>query len=321
MRHELEQLLTEVLPELGLDGFHVVVTATADPTHGDYATNIAFQAAKILKISPMEAADKICSALKLKTGESFKKIEIAKPGFINFFLSQKALLKSLDRDTQEVASEHFKGKKIMIEFTDPNPFKEFHIGHLYSNIVGESISRLIERAGGEVRRVCYQGDVGLHVAKAIWGLSQQIANGIWKIAEFDQKSLKGKAKALGEAYALGAAAYEEDPHAKEEIIEINKKVYASISSAQVSEDNKMVSELYLKGRQWSLDYFESIYERLGTEFLHLYFESYAGVIGLELVKKNKDVFKESQGAVVFPGEDYGLHTRVFINSLGLPTYD
>jgi len=85
----------------------------------------------------------------------------------------------------------------------------------------------------------------------------------------------------------------------------------------------MIEEMYTKGRQWTLDYFETIYERLGTKFWHYYFESEAGPIGLDLVKEylGKGIFKESEGAVIFPGEEHGLHTRVFINSLGLPTYE
>ena len=62
-----------------------------------------------------------------------------------------------------------KYKKVIIDYTDPNPFKEFHIGHLMNNTIGESLSRIFEFEGAKVKRVCYQGDVGIHVAKAIWG--------------------------------------------------------------------------------------------------------------------------------------------------------
>ena len=80
--------------------------------------------------------------------------------------------------------------------------------------------------------------------------------------------------------------------------------------------------LHEQGRQWSLDYFETIYARLGTKFEDYYFESEAGPKGIDLVKQYLAiVFEESNGAVIFPGEKYGLHTRVFINSLGLPTYE
>ena len=228
----------------------------------------------------------------------------------------------------------YKDQKIIVEFTDPNPFKEFHIGHLYSNVVGESLSRLLESQGAHVWRVTYQGDVGLHVAKAIYGLFNIVISNevrdLLKEKDFSQElemtsnemlkqvqhdALQKKVQLLGKAYAFGAKAYEEDPKAKEEIHAINKKVY--------DKSDPEINELYKKGRQWSLEYFETIYTRLGTTFVNNYFESEAGPIGIALVKEHiKDkVFKESEGAIIFEGEKYGLHNRVFINSLGLPTYE
>ncbi len=311
MKHYLESVVKSALDVLNYPQLPFSIMATQDPTHGDYATSLSFSLAKELKKSPKEIADMICAQLS-KEG-LFEKIEVAGNGFINFTLSNHMLFDAI----KTKASPSSAGKKVMVEFTDPNPFKEFHIGHLYSNIVGESIARLIESTGAEVRRANYQGDVGLHVAKAIWGLQQQIANGVWQIEDLEKRTPKEKAKALGESYALGAGAYEEDPIAKEEIIAINRQVYAK---------DPAVLEIYTKGRQWSLDYFESIYARLmnpkdGQAFDRYYFESEAGPIGLELVHQHKDIFKESDGAIVFPGEDHGLHTRVFINSLGLPTYE
>lgn len=202
----------------------------------------------------------------------------------------------------------------MLEFTDPNPFKEFHIGHLYTNIIGESLSRLLSAAGAQVKRANYQGDVGLHVAKAVYGMQQKLRAEGLELSEVEKKTLKDRAKFLGESYALGARVYEEDPIGKEAIIALNKQIYAK---------DPEVWELYHKGRQWSLEYFELIYARLGTKFDYYYFESEVGEFGMQLVKEYlaKGVFVESQGAVIFPGEKYGLHSRVFINSLGLPTYE
>jgi arginyl-tRNA synthetase len=87
--------------------------------------------------------------------------------------------------------------------------------------------------------------------------------------------------------------------------------------------DKKVNKLYDTGRRWSLQYFEEIYKRLGTKFDYYYFESDAAKAGKKIVEQGikKGIFKKSQGAVVFPGEKHGLHTRVFINSVGLPTYE
>ncbi len=280
-----------------------------EESHGDYASNIALILGKKLKKNPLELSNQIVEILNTKYQiPNIDRVEAVAPGFINFYLSKEYLVDQLlvVLDPAKVgpkqygAGENLKDRKVMIEFTDPNPFKEFHIGHLYSNAVGEALSRLLESQGALVRRVCYQGDVGLHVAKAIYGLQGQIEN---------------KIKVLGQAYARGARAYEEDEHAKKEINQINKKVY--------DKSDPKINELYEKGRAWSLEYFEKIYQRLGTKFTGYYFESEAGKIGLELVKKHisDGIFEESEGAVIFPGEKYGLHNRVFINSLGLPTYE
>jgi arginyl-tRNA synthetase len=157
-----------------------------------------------------------------------------------------------------------------------------------SNAIGEAIAGLTEATGSEVKRACYQGDVGMHVAKALW---------------------KGD-------YALGSKAYEEDESAKSEIQEINKKIYDK------SDDN--LNSQYQKGKQQSLEVFEKIYKKLGTHFDYFFFESESGPKGLEIVKANTPkIFQESDGAIIYKGEDRDkkLHTRVFVNKDGLPTYE
>jgi arginyl-tRNA synthetase len=202
------------------------------------------------------------------------------------------------------------GKNVMVDYTDPNPFKEFHIGHLMSNAIGESICRIFESGGAKVIRVCYQGDVGLHVAKALWGIMHDSAG-----LPDDDAPLSGKISYIGAAYALGSQKYEDDPKIAIEIKEINRKVFEK-SDAEIN-------ALYEKGRRWSLSHFDEIYKKLGTAFNHIIPESSVIGDGQKIVEEflSKGVFEKSDGAVVFHGEKYGLHTRVFISSLGLPTYE
>ena len=188
----------------------------------------------------------------------------------------------------------------MVEYTDPNPFKEFHIGHLMSNAIGESIARLCEFSGAEVKRANYQGDVGPHVAKAIWGIQKLGIDA-------------SDSAALGKAYATGVAAYESDESAKAEIDVINTKVY------NLSDES--INEIYAAGRAASLKHFEEIYAMLGTKFDYYFFESETAPRGMKLVHAHEDVFEESDGAIVYKGEQDGLHTRVFITQKGLPTYE
>jgi arginyl-tRNA synthetase len=196
-------------------------------------------------------------------------------------------------------------RKIIIEYTQPNPFKELHIGHLVNNAVGEAISRLLETQGAEVKRVTYQGDVGLHVAKSIWAI-QNLGLDFTHISD------------LGKAYAHGDSMYVSDEAAKAEITVLNKKIY--------EKSDEKVNALYDKGRALSLAHFEVIYKRVGSHFDHNFFESESAPIGKKIVLENivdmgKGIFKESEGAIIFPEEISLLHTRVFINKEGIPTYE
>ncbi len=290
---------------------------------------------------------------KLSTSDilsSIDRIEIAPPGFINVFLKDVALssqVREVLKDGERYGkSQSGKGKHLMVEYTDPNPFKELHIGHLYSNAVGESLARLYAAIGWDVSRVDYFGDVGMHVAKSIWGLRKKMAEDHVTLAVLESKPLPERVQYLGQAYAKGATIYEEKTpeaeKAKEEMKDINYMVYLAAQEYMekalkwtpqvdyrqyVQVDDTLyqeVKELYEKGRTWSMDYFETIFRRLGTHFDAYYPESIVGEYGAKLVREHiGKVFEESDGAVVFRGESSkaGLHTRVFLNSLGLPTYE
>ena len=293
----LRKSVQESLKKLNLSAEEVLFEHPSDFSHGDYSTNIALVLAKKENQNPKELAEKIVE--NLEKPKEVEKIETAGAGFINFFLTKEFFADSLNDAVKKDfgKNETLKGKKIILEYTDPNPFKLFHIGHLMTNTVGESLARLADYTGAEVKRVNYQGDVGLHVAQTIWALKKEKLN---PHDVYDQ----------GKAYVLGRKGYEEN---KTEIDEINKKIFEK-------SDNE-INEIYKKGREASLKYFEEQYKRLDTKFDHYFFESETGKFGKEIVEKNVNFFQKSEGAIVFKGENYGLHTRVFINSQGLPTYE
>ncbi len=196
----------------------------------------------------------------------------------------------------------------MVEYAQPNTHKLFHIGHLRNITSGETIVRIFQVLGNKVIRTNYQGDVGLHIAKCLWAILNSKTD-INKV-----KELEDKIKFIGEMYTIGTKAYEENNQAKEEILKVNKMIY---------EQNPEIMSLWTETKKWSLDYFDLIYKRLGTQFDRLYFESEVTKRGLEisyLLLKN-NILEKSQGAIVFNGKKYNLNTRVFINSLGLPTYE
>jgi arginyl-tRNA synthetase len=295
VKKAIQQALSDALQENGvfIAPQDVPLEFPAELSHGDYASGVALKAAKGASLNPRDLAQKLVETIVSIDGVS--KIEIAGPGFINFHLAPPALADSIKTAIETDmwgANSDLAGKKILVEYTDPNPFKEFHIGHLMSNAIGESISRLLQFSGAEVKRANYQGDVGPHVAKAIWGKMQK------------------PELAWGAAYAYGSQQYETN---KEEIDTINAKVYDR-SDAQIN-------PLYDAGRKESLEHFEQLYGILGTKFDFYFFESETAPKGTEIVKAHPEVFEQSDGAVVYKGEQDGLHTRVFITSKGLPTYE
>ena len=311
IREILREEIKKALEVLGLEvgAGEIVLEYPSNFDFGDYSTNVAMVLAKKNGQSPKNLARQIVSKILEAGNGNIKDAQVAGPGFINIYLSEKFFVENL-RKIISVEGDYglgqiLNGKKVMVEYTDPNPFKEFHIGHLMSNTIGEALSRIIEASGAEIKRACYQGDIGLHVAKAIWGYRQ------------NQKKTDLTAGDWGKFYAIGAKAYDESEDLKKEINEINRQIYERSDPA--------INEAYDSGRKVSLAYFETIYRRLGTNFDFYFFESETGEIGKKIVEEGlvKNVFEKSDGAIVFRAENYDshLHTRVFINSLGLPTYE
>jgi arginyl-tRNA synthetase len=290
------------------------------PNFGDLSTSVAMQIAKSLGKNPHEVAEQIVS--RLRDADVFSEVSIAGPGFINFRLKDGSLTEELAKvisSPAEYGKSHLYQDKIVVtEYSDPNPFKVLHVGHLYTSVIGDAISNLIEQAGGIVHRVNFGGDVGLHVGKTMWAIVKQLGGEIpEKLSEISNGN---RSEWMARCYVEGTRAYEDDEIAKSEIIALNKKVYQFHINNDHDSD---LAKIYWTCRQWSYDYFDTFYKRIGTKFEKYYPESEVAEIGLSTVieQKNNGVYKDSDGAVVFEGEPYGLHTRVFINREGLPTYE
>lgn len=312
MKDKLEQLIKEALKNLGIEAESVSLEHPVELIHGDFSTNVAMAHAKKLGKNPRALAEEIVAELSKNKSADIEKIELAGPGFINFHLSKEFFAKSLSEIMKAKkwgSNTLSSGKKVMVEYTQPNPFKPFHIGHLMSNAIGESLSRIVEESGATTVRANYQGDVGLHVGKSIYGLMQ-------KGKPDASLSISEQAVYIGTCYSWASNLYDTDEAAKKEIDVINKKVY--------EKSDAVINELYDWGRKVTLDAFEIIYKVLGTTFDYYFFESEMAPIGVEIIKKNTPaIFTESDGAVVFKAEEHDpkLHTRVFITKQGLPTYE
>jgi arginyl-tRNA synthetase len=407
MKDQIREFLAGILQKMNITDAVISVESPENVIHGDYTTNIAMMLSGRLKAPPMKIAAEIVERIKTDQKKSalsiFERVEIASPGFINFFLSEATLSTSLrsvleekerygqrrytsftqgdggknlqkqggsiynkslmdktgkkacksvqkqqknprentanaEKTGKHQKSASFGNKKtIMVEFAHPNTHKAFHIGHLRNISTGESIVRLLESQGYCVIRANYQGDVGMHIAKALYAL---LTISPYKEEVHSVKGVKARVEFLGKAYAAGSRAFEENAAAKEIITDLNALVYAS-AKRFTSEQGKnpgttdytkliknhrypadTIYELWKETRGWSLDYFETIYKRVSTMYDRYYFESEC-LEGIDRAKAavKTGVLTESDGAVIFDGKQYGLDTRVFVNSLGLPTYE
>ena len=304
MKAKLEQILADVV------GAPVSVTRP-EPQFGDFATNVAMQLAGQQGRPPREIAEDIAN--KLRQQPEITEVTVAGPGFINIHLSDTALIQAL----QAQPAQTLAGQTVLAEYSDPNPFKPLHAGHLYTTLVGDVLSRILEAAGAQVIRLNFGGDVGPHVAKSMWAIVQELGGeDPSKLTEVEDRP-----RWLGERYVEGNNAYEDNPEAQAEIKEYNRRIY----EIQATGDHESpLAQIYWTCRQWSYDYFAELYRQLQVKpFDRFIPESEVTPLGLATVQKElqNGVFTESDGAVVFPGEKYGLHTRVFINQQGLPTYE
>lgn len=344
MKQELTELFIALLRELGISDVVPLISRSENSAHGDYTTNVAMVIARKNHDNPITIANKVKDLLESQlastqglgggltihqkgqtvsvTGhekenksilQDIEKIEVVPPGFINISFSEAKLSTHVSGLLKLEESASIRQKQtdapVMVEFAHPNTHKAFHIGHLRNITTGECMVRLLEAVGYRVIRANYQGDVGLHIAKCLYGIQKTGTD----VATLEQEPLARRIEAIGNAYVAGSAAYE-DGSGKTDIERINKQIYAKDPS---------IYPIYQTTRAWSLEYFDTIYKRVGSHFDRLYFESETYASGKQLVEDgvNQGIFVKDQGAVIFPGEKFHLHNRVFITGDGNPTYE
>jgi len=308
---ELENLIKEALEKTGLTASVINLEHPDDFNHGDYSTNVAMILAKKSNRKPQDLADEIAD--NLPKSEWVERVGVAGPGFINFFLSKKFFKESIKDIGDGFGKQNiFQDKKILVEHSSPNLFKPFHIGHMMNNAIGESVSRLAEFSGAKVKKISFPSDISLGIAKAVWVIKKE---GGMQFLKNQKTDLNGAImKTLGDAYAKGNTAFEESEEAKAEIKEVYKKIVEDKTSEEFA--------IYDFGKELNLSYFQHVAHRLGSHFDAFIFESQAGEVGEKIVREHiPKVFTESDGAIIYEGEKRGLHTRVFINKEGYPTYE
>jgi arginyl-tRNA synthetase len=271
---------------------------------GDYALPCFFLASK-LRQDPSELAVELRSVMKNPRG--FKDIQTRGP-YINFFLDRGKLTDSLISDVLS-KKENFgglnlgKGKKVMVEFSQANTHKAFHVGHIRGTSIGESLSRILEFCGNKVIRTNYQGDSGMHVAKWIW---------CYKKFHLKEK-LKDDESWIASIYVDAVKRLGKSKKFQKEVENVNKKLESG---------DLELSELWNKTRELSLKSFQKIYSQLNTHFDVYYFEKDMEARGKEIVNSmlENNFAKRSEDAIIMDLQKYNLGVWVLIRKDGTILY-
>jgi arginyl-tRNA synthetase len=229
--------------------------------------------AKGQKPSPVnQRAQEIAAAIteRLGTPKGFSRIE-AINGYLNLYFSTAEYSKRvidlvLDRGA-DFGIGKLNGQRVMVEYSQPNTHKAFHVGHLRNAILGSATCNILESAGYEVVRANYIGDIGLHVIK--W---------LWNYINFHQGEKPGEDKTrwMGDIYAEADRRLHENPEYEEEV----RKLFSRWDKREPE-----IIDLWKKTRDWSLDGFDQIYSILGVRFDRIYLESEVEDSGKELVEE------------------------------------
>ena len=215
-----------------------------------------------------QIASQVSEALRLPSG--FQRIE-AVNGYLNLYFDPLEFTRRVVDAVLE-AGDRFgwgetKGKRILVEFSQPNTHKAFHVGHLRNVVLGDALCNILEAAGYEVVRANYINDTGLHVIKWLWNY-QKFHTG--------EEPGQDKTRWMGDLYAEANKRLEENPELESEV----RQLYA-----RWDRRDPEVMALWQKTRQWSLEGFDQIYAMLGVRFDHIFYDHELEKPGQELVEE------------------------------------
>ncbi len=229
--------------------------------------------------------------------------------YLNFRLDYGAFLPFVIGEVKAQGLDYGKNEsggqqKTMIEFSNVNTHKEYHVGHLRNLCFGDSVHRLMQANGYESIPVSYVNDFGIHVAKTLWAYQRY----------HQAKDLpENKGFFLGQVYVQASTELKEHPERKEEVGEIMKRI-ESRDSAEY--------QLWEETRLWSIAQFDRIYKELGIRFEKVYYENETIDQGREMVKEmlERGILRESEGAVIADLTEQDLGVLVVLRSDGTATY-
>lgn len=215
-----------------------------------------------------QIATQVSEALRLPSG--FQRIE-AVNGYLNLYFDPLEFTRRVVDAVLE-AGDRFgwgeaKGKRILVEFSQPNTHKAFHVGHLRNVVLGDALCNILEAAGYEVVRANYINDTGLHVIKWLWNYQNFHAG---------EEPGEDKTRWMGDLYAEANKRLEENPELEIAV----RQLYT-----RWDRRDPEVIALWQKTRQWSLEGFDQIYAMLGVRFDHIFYDHELEKAGQELVEE------------------------------------
>ena len=194
MKDSIRHLIQQALDRLTADGVlpagltpSIQVENTKDKSHGDFASNIAMMLAKPAGMKPRDLAEKLIAALP--ADPSISKVDIAGPGFLNFFQNTDALAQRLEA---ALADAHLGVRKagaqqrVVVDLSSPNLAKEMHVGHLRSTIIGDAVGRVLEFLGDEVIRQNHVGDWGTQFGMLLAYLEENPSSAETELSDLEQ---------------------------------------------------------------------------------------------------------------------------------------
>lgn len=303
------QIKQAVLKATGIseaDMPEILLEVPKEKSHGDYSTNIAMQLARVAKKAPRAIAESIIQEFDTKSSQ-IEKIEIAGPGFINFFLDNRYLTKVipavLAEDESYGQSDFGKRERIQIEFVSANPTGDLHLGHARGAAIGDSLANIMDMAGFDVEREYYVNDAG-----------NQIQNLV----------LSAEARYF-EALGIEKAFPEDGYHGKD-IIELGKELADKYGDQYVNASEEERREVFRKDALA----FETAKLKADLDEFRVHFDSWFSETSLyennkilptlEKLRENGYVF-EQDGATWLRTTDFGDDKdRVLIKSDGSYTY-
>lgn len=290
-----------------------VVEHPREESHGDWSTNVAMVLAKQLKQAPIKIATEL--APKIISGDIekyFSKVEAVKPGFINMHLApafiQEVIAEILKSGDQFGRADLGAGKKIVLEYSQPNTNKPLHLGHFRNDAIGMAVRNLLEAIGFDVVLTTIFNDRGAHICKSI--LMYQ---------KFGQGQTPESAKMKGDHFVGSFYSRYEKEAAKDPQLD---KVVAQMLIKWENGDPE-IRALWKKMNDWVYAGFDQTYQREGTKFDEKVYESDIYKKGKEIVERYlaKGIFvKKPDGSVVVDLTKFGLDEKVLLRANGTTIY-